>query len=99
MRKYDGYRHCVYIPVHTQWRVSTVFREHRETNIVGRGRDGKREEEEERDRETERQRETEAERQRQRENMTVIHSCYPEMITSMGPMPCYNPDSHCFSAI
>lgn len=29
-----------------------MFREHRETNIVGRGRDGKREEEEERDRET-----------------------------------------------
>ena len=67
MRKYDGYRHCVYIPVHTQWRVSTVFREHRETNIVGRGRDGKREEEEEeeRDRETERDRgrETETERE------------------------------------
>ena len=63
MRKYDGYRHCVYIPVHTQWRVSTVFREHRETNIVGRGRDGKREEEEERDRETERDRGRERDRQ------------------------------------
>lgn len=33
--KYGGYRQRVYIPVHTQWKVGTVFRERHETITVG----------------------------------------------------------------